>query len=103
MIFVVLNIFSFVFFQKGFSYFFVDTKLVCIHVYHIQREREREREREIGMIILLYDLSNTTCDFFIVINILGMFIVVVVSTTQLKCSYNTSLLEETCNESESRK
>lgn len=102
-IFVVLNIFSFVFFQKGFSYFFVDTKLVCIHVYHIQREREREREREIGMIILLYDLSNTTCDFFIVINILGMFIVVVVSTTQLKCSYNTSLLEETCNESESRK
>lgn len=70
-IFVVLNIFSFVFFQKGFFYFFVDTKLVCIHVYHIQREREREREREIGMIILLYDLSNTTCDFFIVINIFG--------------------------------
>lgn len=48
---------------------------MCIHVYHIQRERAREkgreREREIDMIILLYDLSNTTCDFFIVINIFG--------------------------------
>lgn len=43
----------------------------CISYTERKRERERKGEREIGMIILLYDLSNTTCDFFIVINIFG--------------------------------
>lgn len=43
----------------------------CISYTEREREREKGREREIGVFILLYDLSNTTCDFLIVINIFG--------------------------------
>lgn len=104
-IFVVLIIFSFVFFKRD-SFIFLLTQNWCVYMYIIYREKERERERERGRLAWLF-----YCMIWVILPVtfslwstfLGMFIVVVVSTTQLKCSYNTSLLEETCNESESRK
>lgn len=102
-IFVVLNIFSFVFFKRD-SFIFLLTQNWCVYMYIIYREKEREKGRErlawlfYCMIWVILPVTFSLWSTF-----LGMFIVVVVSTTQLKCSYNTSLLEETCNESESRK
>lgn len=52
------------FFQKGLFYFFGDTKLVCVYII----ERKREREMYIYYTVW-YDLRNTSCDLFIMINI----------------------------------
>lgn len=100
-------IFFLLFFSKGILLFFCWHKTgvyTCISYTERKSERERERERErltwlfYCMIWVILPVTFSVWSTF-----LGMFIVVVVSTTQLKCSYNTSLLEETCNESESRK
>lgn len=101
-------IFFLLFFFKRDSFIFLLTQNWCVYMYIIYREKERERkgERERERLTWLF-----YCMIWVILPVtfslwstfLGMFIVVVVSTTQLKCSYNTSLLEETCNESESRK
>lgn len=97
-------IFFLLFFFKRDSFIFLLTQNWCVYMYIIYREKEREKGRErlawlfYCMIWVILPVTFSLWSTF-----LGMFIVVVVSTTQLKCSYNTSLLEETCNESESRK
>lgn len=98
-------IFFLLFFSKGILLFFCWHKTgvyTCISYTERKRERERERERLAWLFYcMIWVILPVT--FSLWSTFLGMFIVVVVSTTQLKCSYNTSLLEETCNESQSRK
>lgn len=98
-------IFFLLFFSKGILLFFCWHKTgvyTCISYTERKREKGRERERLAWLFYcMIWVILPVT--FSLWSTFLGMFIVVVVSTTQLKCSYNTSLLEETCNESESRK